>query len=253
MNIRNRINEFEFDICSILAQLSYHIHPQIVELIKARNIEEYDYFSKLFGDRIDISNYLFNGSACVFPGVRRYIAGQGNRRSYNQTYRAIIDDNVFPRYIWSFLLSGKGYSGPNWRDTGLNEFELAHIFTHKKSEIELESEFFNSMQPDLYPHSNFTCACNVVLLPKGTVRPTDNSRAIKSIFYMRYIELYGEETLIGRSGFNKTLVPDWYSDLKWNDPLLPPDWRENTDALLDYRTRRITHIMNRWTSDQKEI
>ena len=40
MIIENRVEEFEFDICSILAQLAYHIHPTIIEFIKARNSEE---------------------------------------------------------------------------------------------------------------------------------------------------------------------------------------------------------------------
>ncbi len=245
MIIQNRISEFEFEICSILAQLAYHIHPAVVERIKAKNLAEYDYFSTLFRDKIDVSNYLFDGSACVFPGVRRYIAAQGAKRRYNPSYQAIIDDNVFPRYIWSFLLNGRAYSGPSWKETGLGEFELAHVFTHKKSEIEFEKQFFDSMQSDLRPHSDFTCACNVVLLPKGTVRPTDNSKAIKAAFFMRYVELYGEDTLIGRSGFKNSEVPSWYGDLGWNQPCLPPDWKENIDRLLKYRTNRITHILSK--------
>lgn len=245
MTIENRIAEFEFEICSILARLAYHIHPAIIEHIQARNTAEHEYFRDLFLDRIEASHYLFDGSACVFPGVRRYVAGQGIRHRYNATYKAIIDDNTFPRHIWSFLASGKAYSGPNWRETGLGEFELAHVFTHKGSEIALEQEFFDSLQSDLRPYSDFTCAGNVVLLPKGTVRPTDNSRAIKAAFYMRYIELYGEDSLIGRSGFRSSLVPDWYGGLKWNQPYLPRDWQDNIDRLLSYRTERITHIMSK--------
>ena len=111
--------------------------------------------------------------------------------------------------------------------------------------MEFEQEFFESIQPDLHPYSDFTCAGNVVLLPKGMVRPTDNSTAIKAAFYRRYIELYGEEPLIGRSGFKESRLPIWYGQLKWNEPLLPADWRENTDRLLDYRTRRITHILSK--------
>ena len=245
MIIVNRVNEFELEICSILAQLSFHIHPKIIKYIQARNIDEYEYFRSLFLNRINITHYLFKGSACVFPGVRRYVSGQGKKISYNLSYKAIIDDNTFPRHIWCFLSNGKTYNGPNWRETGLSEFELAHIFTHKESEIESEIEFFGSIQPDLYPYSDFTCACNVVLLPKGMVRPTDNSRAIKAAFYMRYIELYNEEPLIGRSGFKKSLVPGWYDELNWNQPVLPSNWRENTDRLLKYRTDRVTHLLNK--------
>ncbi|MDX1615229.1 MAG: hypothetical protein R3300_13025 [Candidatus Promineifilaceae bacterium] len=245
MTINNRVEDFEFEICAILAQLSYHIHPAVVEQVQEQNLKDYQYFGNLFGDRIDLSSYLFPGSACVFPGVRRYVAGQGKRSQYNPEYKAIIDDNTFPRHIWSFLSDGKTYSNPNWRQTGLNEFELAHIFTHKESELDLEHNYFEAIQPNLLPYSDFTCACNVVLLPKGMVRPTDKSRNIKAAFYMRYVELYGEAPLIGRFGFRAQLVPGWYRELKWNDPLLPVDWREKTEQLLAYRTKRITHIMNR--------
>lgn len=245
MYLVNRVDEFEFDICAILAKLAYHIHPGIVERIQSKNQQEFDYFRDLFAGKIDVGNYLFDGSACVFPGVRRYVAGRGKRRSYNPTYRAIIDTNEFPRHIWTFLTNGTAYSGPSWRQTGLNEFELAHIFTHKASELTFEEDFFDMVRTDIKPHSDFTCACNVTLLPKGTVRPTDKSAAIKAAFYMRYIELYGEAPLIGRNGFRVAKVPSWYGELQWNEPVLPKDWRENIDRLLAYRTRRITHIVNR--------
>ena len=181
----------------------------------------------------------------MFPGVRRYVSGQGKKRAYNIEYKAIIDDNTFPRHIWCFLANGKTYNGPNWRDTGLGEFELAHVFTHKESEIEFEKQFFTTIQDHLYPYSDFSCACNVALLPKGTVRPTDNSRTIKAAFYKRYISLYGESPLNGRSGFNESLVPSWYSELKWNEQPLPVEWESNIEKLLSYRTKRITGLLNK--------
>lgn len=243
MFVRNRIIEFEKDICIILAQLAYHINPKIIERIQNRNREEYDYFKSLFVGRIEIDNYLFEGSACVFPGIKRMVSGQGVKKSYNSSYNAIIDDNTFPRHIWCFLENSKTYNGPNWRDSGLGEFELAHVFTHKESEIEFEKEFFSVFKTDLFPYGDFSCACNVILLPKGTVRPTDNSKLIKSVFYKRYIDLYGESPLNGRSGFNVSLVPAWYNDLIWNEPPLPVSWESNIDNLLNYRTRRITELM----------
>ena len=245
MFIENKIKKYERDICVILARLAFHIHPKIINLIQERNHKEYSYFNELFKERVCIADYLFDGSACVFPGVRRYVSGQGNRKMYNPEYSAIIDDNTFPRHLWCFLNNGKTYNGPNWKNSGLGEFELAHVFTHKESELDLEKRFFNTVNASLNPYGDFSCACNVVLLPKGTVRPTDNSEAIKAAFYMRYIELYGESPLNGRSGFNKSLIPDWYSDLKWNEPVLPKDWVDNINKLLEYRTKRLTGLMNK--------
>ncbi|EPQ8526863.1 hypothetical protein ACUWUW_004396, partial [Vibrio vulnificus] len=245
MFIENRIQEFEKDICSVLANLAFHIHPKIIEKIQVRNSEEYSFFAELFRDRIDVGNYLFDGSACVFPGVRRYVSGQGKKKSYNSDYKAIIDDNTFPRHIWCYLENNKTYNGPNWRDSGLGQFELAHIFTHKESEINFEKQFFSNVDAKLQPHGDFSCACNITLLPKGTVRPTDNSQAIKAAFYKRYLSLYGESPLNGRSGFDDSLVPKWYSQLNWNEPPLPPQWEQKIDNLLSYRTKRITEIMSK--------
>jgi hypothetical protein len=40
VKIEKRIEKYEFAICSILAQLSYHMHLSIVERIKTRNTKE---------------------------------------------------------------------------------------------------------------------------------------------------------------------------------------------------------------------
>jgi hypothetical protein len=250
MFIINRIGKFERDICAILSELAYHIHPKIIQRIQEKNRAEYSYFKELFSDKIEVENYLFDGSACMFPGVRRYVSGKGNKKAYNPSYKAIIDDNTFPRHIWCFLKNGKTYNGPNWKDSGLSDFELAHLFTHKESEIKFEKQFFTEVHEELLPYGDFSCACNVVLLPKGTVRPTDNSAAIKASFYKRYIDLYGESPLGGRSGFIEDLVPEWYDKLCWNDPPLPNNWELNIERALKYRTSRITDIMKRLHRDE---
>ncbi|MCB1222090.1 MAG: hypothetical protein H7A35_15125 [Planctomycetales bacterium] len=239
----NKIFEHELGICKILASLAYHIHPKIAQRIADQNAAEREYFAELFKDKIDLDSYLFQGSTCVFPGVKRYVSGQGKRKSYNPQFRAIIDDNTFPRHIWCYLEYGSAYSGPKWKSTGLCEFELAHVFSHKQSELVLEQRYFSSINVDLVPNGDFTCACNVVLLPKGTVRPTDNSDNIKAAFFQRYIDLYGEESLNGRSGFRSDLVPSWYSELNWNEPVLVDNWKDNLSRLMKYRTKRITHLL----------
>jgi hypothetical protein len=242
--LENKIKSVNKDLALILGKLAYHTAPEIVDYIAELNERDYEYFKIIFSGKIAIEHYLFPGSACVFPGTRRYISNHNDvTRKYNKEYRAIIDDNVFPRYIWCYLASGKCYSGPTWKSTGLNDFELAHIFTHKESEIDNEKDFFQSIDKKINPYGDFTSAANVVLLPKGTVRPTDNSTMIKAVFYKRYIELYGEKTLNGRRGFIEANVPDWYSDIKWNAPFLPDNWKHNIDDLIKYRNDKIASIL----------
>ena len=244
-NLENKIYLYEKDLALILADLAYHIAPEIVKYIAEQNKKDFTFFEQLFKDKIDINNYLFKGSDCVFPGTKRYVKGEGQKLKYNAKYRAIIDDNTFPRHIWCYLINGKCYSGPNWKETILGEFELAHIFTHKESEINLERDYFQDIDANIFPYGEFTSAANVVLLPKGTVRPTDNSTILKSIFYKRYIELYGEDTLNGRRGFKHNSVPDWYSEITWNEPFLPADWKNKINKLLEYRKERISGIMRK--------
>lgn len=245
MKLENKIDKFNKQIAIILGSLAYHISPEIVKYISEQNKKDFDIFSYLFNDMIDIKHYLFEDSDCVFPGVRRYISGEGVKKKYNPKYKAIIDDNTFPRHIWCFLINGNCYNGPNWKKTNLDEFELAHIFTPKETEMNIEKNYFKKIDENICPYGEFTSAANVILLPKGTVRPTDNSRVIKSIFFKRYIDLYGENTLNGRSGFKEDTIPDWYSEIQWNDLFLPDNWQRNIDKLLEYRRRRIEEILIR--------
>lgn len=244
LQLENKVSRFEKDVASILSQLCYHIHPDIVKIVQEQNQNDYEYFKNLFEELIDVNSYLFCGSACIFPGVRRYSGKKNrNRGKYSSAYKAIMDDNLFPRHLWCYLSNRKSYSGPNWKESSLNVFELAHIFTHKESEVEFESSFFDKFDPSVSPFGNFTCACDVVLLSKGMVKPTDNSRVIKSVFYRRYIDLYGEEPLNGRSGFKTERVPDWYDSLIWNEPYKPSDWKLKLSDLMTYRKKRITNLL----------
>ena len=243
--LENKVNHYNKQIATILGSLAYHLSPEIINYISEQNKKDYTFFEDLFKDKINLNHYLFNGSDCVFPGIKRYISGEGTKNKYNAEYKAIIDDNIFPRHIWCFLVIGRCYTGPNWKKANLDEFELAHIFTHKETELDIENDYFYKIDENACPYGDFTSAANVILLPKGTVRPTDNSVVIKSIFYKRYIDLYGESTLNGRSGLKNSAIPEWYSEIKWNKPFLPTNWQSNIDKLLEYRRKRIVGILSK--------
>ena len=245
MLFENKIVHFEEEIAVVLAQLAHFVHPDIVKKIQERNQKERPVFEQLFSGKIEVAEYLFSGSACVFPGVRRRVARRGKRFEYNPDDKAILDGNRFPRHLWAYLVCGRGYSARMWKDTQLDKFELAHVFAHKKDETKLEKKFFDKFDACVKPYGNFTCAANVVLLPKGTVRPTDNSKTIKGVFFKRYIKLYGDTPLNGRSGFEHAEVPGWYEELKWNEPVLPDNWEKAVEDLLQYRTKRLRALLNR--------
>lgn len=244
ITIENKIEKHIKDIAIMLADMAYFIPPKVVDYIVKKNEEQFEEFKELFEGRIEISHYLFEGSSCVFPGVRRpasRIAIRGNVRNYNKEAKAIEDGNERPRYIWSALLKDKKYSGKLWKETELCEFEIAHLFPHKDDDesLRLVRNVFDHTADARKFFSNFTGAGNTVLLPKGSVRPTDTCPEIKIIFFRRYLDLYGEKCLMVAQGFKNDKLPSWYNDLKWNDMELPNDWEARIDNLIWCRTEFI--------------
>ncbi len=234
-------------IALTLANVAHHVHPNVVHRIQELNAAEAEEWRSILPSEIDAEEYLYPGSACVFPGVHRAVGTFGKQQKaeinkYNPRNRAIIDQNRFPRPLWTYLTSGKGFGGPVWKESGLEQFELAHIFGHKPDERSLEAEVFENFESSVRPWGLFTCASNVVLLPKGLAKPTDQLKALRLVFFKRAIELYGEDHLPGASGLRDDAIPSWYSDLEWNEPLLPEDWEVKVDRLNEYRKKRLKKI-----------
>ena len=129
----------------------------------------------------------------------------------------------------------KPYEGNMWVKSGLEKFELAHIFGHKKDEKRLEKKVFENYDESRIPYAYFTSASNVVLIPNGLMKPTDSFERIKIAFFKRHIDLYNENKFYAENGFNEKFIPDWYSEIKWQEPPLPFGWEKKIDNLLRYR------------------
>ena len=231
-------NVVERDIAIALGKVCHHIHPQIVNRIIEENEKFRNEFQQVSGN-LDLSIFLYNGSDCIFPGVRRCINKEKVGKWKNNIKsedRMILNDNTFPRHIWAFLTMNKPYEGNMWKTSGLDKFELAHIFGHKVDEKSLEKKVFKSYDETKLPYAYFTSASNVVLIPNGLMKPTDNFESIKIAFYQRHIELYGKN-FYAEKDFNESFVPEWYQDIKWLDPILPKDWQVKMDNLLAYRKK----------------
>ena len=121
-----------------------------------------------------------------------------------------------------------------WSASGLDNFELAHVFSHKPDERGLERMVFCDFNEDIQPYGLFTSASNIVLIPKGFAKPTDHMRNIKVCFYKRHIDLYGNN-LIGLNNLKESCVPDWYNEIQWLEPQLVDGWEQKIGNLLKYR------------------
>jgi len=235
----NKAQDVEKEIALALGKVCHHIHPKIVQMVIEENKKDKLKFETIMGpNNSDI--FLFEGSDCIFPGVRRNINSEKNgtwKNNINQNDNTILNDNTFPRHIWAFLTMNKPYEGGMWKASGLADFELAHIFGHKVGEKQLEKEVFNSYDNSKLPYSYFTSASNIVLIPNGLMKPTDKFKSIKIAFYKRHIDLYGDNIFYAESQFNENFVPTWFNEIKWTEPILPDDWEMKINNLLKYRKK----------------
>lgn len=251
----DKTNEVEKELAIILGKVSHHIHPEIVEYIKDKNIDYKDEFIDDCHPNLDYNIFLYDNSDCIFPGIRRPVNKEKNnlekwKNNINESDGTIFNDNTYPRFIWTYLSLNKGYNSNTWKESGLNSFELAHIFGHKEDEKELEKTIFKVFDNTVKPYSLFTSASNIVLIPKGLTKPTDKMDRIKICFYKRHIELYGEN-FIGMENFNNEFVPVWYSEIKWLEPKLPVNWKERIDNLLNYRKKHLKDKYNNASAQQR--
>jgi len=220
----------------------YHIHPKIVERIKEANVDFKNDFKEICKE-LDAEMFFYDGSDCVFPGVRRNINKEKVKNWKNNIClvdNMILNDNTFPRHIWVFLSMNKQYDGNSWKDSRLEQFELAHIFGHKVDEKELEKKVFNQYDETKLPYALFTSASNVVLIPNGLMKPTDKFESIKIAFYKRHIDLYGNN-LYSEKDLKEEFVPKWYSEIEWKEPVLPYKWEKKIDNLLEYRKKYLNN------------
>ncbi len=172
----DKTEEVDKEIAIILAKTSYHIHSKIVEKIVNDNLKFKIEFEKITHRNLNFEHYFFEGSDCVFPGTRRNINKEKVDKWKNNIYEidgSILNDNTFPRHLWTFLCCNKMYNSFSWKESGLNSFELAHIFSHKRDEISFDISCFKNANNEINPYSLFTSASNTVIIPKGLTKPTD--------------------------------------------------------------------------------
>ena len=237
----DRTKESEKELSIILARATHFVHPDIIKKIVRANCEFKLEFEKAIHKKLNLEDYFFEGSDCLFPGTRRVISKEKGDKWKNNIYDkdgCILNDNTFPRHLWTYLCCNKMYTSYSWKESELNCFELAHLFSHKIDEAKSDAFCFKDVNSQINPFALFTSASNTVLIPKGLTKPTDKSQTIKVVFFKRYLDLYGDIVrLPSLRNFKEESVPVWYNEIIWNDPIIPKDWEERINNLLIYRNK----------------
>lgn len=241
------------DECYQLAQVSTRyirfLSPEIVKAVVEDNEKNKDFFLEYLKKyHINPNLYLWEKSSCSFPGIRRYagsseISAYRKRSEIESIKDAIaLDDNDFPKHLWSFIFRNAQFS-----KFGPNGYSLAHLVDHKddKNRYEDEFDFEDGHKPQKACYGLYTCASNAVYIPSNLMKPTDFNGAIRNLLFKKALSLYGSFcNIVPPSMKIKNIEdPKWNIDkFKWADPVGTVD---NVQNFLKFRKMKIERLLNK--------
>lgn len=201
-------------------------HPNIVQQVvedNERNRQQWR--KKLVSRNIDPDYYLWDKSSCAFPGIRRYTGSKEiahYRNLLGQVELGIsdalrLDDNSFPKHIWSFIFRGKVFQ--NFGPVG---YSLAHLADHKDYKNRREEEFeATGITPEKL-YGLYSCASNTVYMPTTLLKLTDFNAQARLLLLHKAQSLYGTFCSLLPPTFRlkSQNSDDWHVDnFDWCEPI----------------------------------
>jgi len=223
------------------------LSPVIVDAVVSDNERRRDrWVDGLKRRGIDPNAYLWPRSPCTFPGVRRYAGSQEIaefRKKAASPDKAVkgalrLDDNDYPKQIWSFVFRGKKF--PKHGPVG---YSLAHLADHKihGNRFEADFELVGLERTDLY--GLYTCVTNAAYVPSSMIKPTDFGPRLRNLLVRRAAHLYSGhcQLLPDWLKIRAESSPDWQLDaFEWAEPV--GDDR-GVQAFLDFREAEIEKLL----------
>ncbi len=168
------------------------LDPRIVDAVVEDNRRHgSEWRSALDARGVDPDIYLWEGSPCAFPGVRR-CAGSTELAVFRKRAKPdlapphclTLDTNDYPKHVWAFVFTDKPF-----RKEGPTGYQLAHLLDHKTAGNRWRVELVCPSEPPL-PYGLFTSAANAVYTPAAFLRPTDFSTKLRNLVQRRAQQLY---------------------------------------------------------------
>jgi hypothetical protein len=225
------------------------LHPDIVRAVVDDNQDRREaWCSRLADHGIEPCLYLWEGSACAFPGVRRYAGSteiaQHRRRmevTAGPANALKLDDNSYPKAIWSFV-----FRGERFKNEGPSGYSLAHLADHKKYKDRRQEEFDSHEKGDSLEtfFGLFTSVANTVYMPSGLIRPTDFSFPLRNLIQRKAFETYGIfcNLLPPHLSIRPAQSDSWSLDaFQWCEPV---GTLAHLSAFLKYRTEEMEKLLS---------
>lgn len=233
-----------FSLISTVLRYVKFLSPEIVgKITEDNNTNRQEWRNLLITNNIDPDIYLWENSPCAFPGIRRHAGAEeiadfkkkGKSSEDKKTDAFCVDDNSFPKEIWSFVFRGKKF-----QNFGPNEYSLAHLADHKEYKNRVSEDFkILPNVPITKLFGLYTCPTNTVFIPTNLIRPTDFSAQIRKILINKSASLYGNICKIIPPWLELIQEPDdkWnHKKFTWSDPV---GTVENLEDFLCYRKETI--------------
>lgn len=241
-----------FHLAGVLTPLVRFLAPEIVSLIVEDNcIHGPAWSDQLRSLSINPDTYIWDGSPCAFPGVRRYAGSQEIAQFRGKAAAPLpvptdclcLDDNDYPKHLWAFVFTGKPF-----RKQGPPKYQLAHLADHKEHNNRWREEFGYESAAEPPPlFGLYTSPANLAYVPSGFLKPTDFSGPLRTLLLRRAYQLYWDICRLAPPPLVEKTEdhPDWHPcNFVWSEPV---GTTENLGDFLAFRNRRISELFeNRW-------
>jgi len=229
--------------------------PEIVAIIVEDNNKNFSAWTEQLvslGIRADI--YLWKNSPVVFPGIRRHVGSEETsdfrkNQKFSRGENALcLDDNSYPKEIWSFALQNKRYGMKNPAN-----YSLAHILDHKDFNTRNIDEligFEKSEDKNLFA-GLYTSCVNSVYIPTTFLKPTDHNSKIRKLLIQIVEKYYGSvcNALPHNLSFNFSAIEE-----QWRlDSFPQPTVVGKTDYIQKFIAYRNSVIAERIKNYSKKV
>lgn len=236
-------------LAKVLAPYVRFLHPDIVRALVVDNEKmRTKWRDGLHARGVDPDVYLWTASPCAFAGVRRYAGSEeiARYRGHKEAVKDLppgalrLDDNDFPKHLWSFILRGKPF-----QKFGPKGYSLAHLADHKVHQNRAAEGFklqdAAAIEGRLF--GLYTCPTNTVYVPRSFLKPTDFNRSIRGLLIRRAHDLYGSFCSIVPPFMEvrPNTDPDWdISQFVWSEPVGD---MTHVAEFLAFRAKQLTALM----------
>ena len=216
------------------------LRPDIIKFLVEDNERHREEWCIQLKERgVEPTLYLWENSSCAFPGVRRHAGSgeiaihKGQKKAEERPRNALaLDDNSYPKQIWSFIFQGKKFG-----NKGPPGYSLTHLADHKDYKNRASDEFVSADLEKLKSTSFglYTSPTNTVYLPNGLMRPTDFSNQLRNLVLRKAQALYQNFCKLWPSHYSlkEESTSEWSLDsFDWREPV---GTRDHIQSFLDYR------------------